>query len=340
MTQILKAVNYMHCKGYVHRDVKPENLLIDGSDNSLKLIDFGLSIKLPPGCKLRDRQGTPYYMAPEVLNKSYDNKCDIWSCGVILYILLSGRPPFNADHELEIMRLIKIGKYSMTGRVWEFVSSQAKELIKGMLCYNPKKRLTAKQALDHDWFIVTDSQDDPFSNHGQQKTSGNQKKEKENHYQLTKQEIQNALANMKTFKVTQKLKQATYAYIVTHLLTKAEKKPLARLFSEINQNHNGHLSEDEMKQAYDKYFGNSIDKEEISKMFKTIDVSGSGEIEYTEFMLACIPEKVLLTDENMAVVFKIFDEDGSGSICKDEIKEVFSTHSKKISDKVAKEILA
>jgi calcium-dependent protein kinase len=113
----------MHCKGYVHRDIKPENLLIDGSDNSLKLIDFGLSIKLPEGQKLRDRQGTPYYLAPEVLNKCYDNKCDIWSCGVILYILLSGRPPFNADHNLEIMRQIKIGQYFMSGKQWVFVSS-------------------------------------------------------------------------------------------------------------------------------------------------------------------------------------------------------------------------
>ena len=133
----MQAVNYMHCKGYVHRDIKPENLLIDGSDNSLKLIDFGLSIRLPEGQKLRDRQGTPYYLAPEVLNKCYDNKCDIWSCGVILYILLSGRPPFNADHNLEIMRQIKIGQYFMSGKQWVFVSSQAKDLIKKMLRYNP-----------------------------------------------------------------------------------------------------------------------------------------------------------------------------------------------------------
>ena len=134
----------MHNKGIVHRDIKPENLLIDSSDNSLKLIDFGLSIKLPEGQKLRDRQGTPYYMAPEVLNKIYDNKCDVWSCGVIMWTLLQGRPPFNADHNLEVMRLIKIGKYHMKGKQWLFISPQAQDLIANLLRYDPQKRFSAK----------------------------------------------------------------------------------------------------------------------------------------------------------------------------------------------------
>jgi Ca2+-binding EF-hand superfamily protein len=99
-------------------------------------------------------------------------------------------------------------------------------------------------------------------------------------------------------------------------LTKAEKKPLARLFCEINLNQDGRLSKDEVAKAFEKYFGNAIDKEDIDKMFATIDVSGNQNIEFSEFLLACIPEKVLLTNENMAVVFKIFDDDGSGSISK------------------------
>ena len=103
----------MHSKNIMHRDIKPENFMIDGSDNSLKMIDFGVSISIPDGQKLRDRQGTTYYLAPEVLQKNYDLRADMWSCGVILYIMLTGRPPFNADNDLEIMRMIKIGNYKM-----------------------------------------------------------------------------------------------------------------------------------------------------------------------------------------------------------------------------------
>ena len=133
MKQLLHAVNYMHQKQYVHRDLKPENLLIDGTDGSIKLIDFGISIKLEPGKSLSNRMGTPYYIAPEVINDKYDQKYDIWSCGVILYTMLSGQPPFNAENSLEIMNLIKIGDYKMIGKKWEFISPYVKDLIKKML---------------------------------------------------------------------------------------------------------------------------------------------------------------------------------------------------------------
>lgn len=131
---------------------------------------------------------------------------------------------------------------------------------------------------------------------------------------------------MKTFNISQKLKQATYAFIVTHLLKKHEKKPLARLFAELNHNHDGNLNKEEVQNAFEIYFGKKIDEDEMQKIFNRIDVSGSGEIEFSEFLLACIPEKVLLSNENLAIVFKLFDEDGSGSISSEEIKDVFTKY--------------
>jgi calcium-dependent protein kinase len=119
MKSILSAVVYMHKLGIVHRDLKPENMLyVDKEPNSnLKLIDFGTARKIIPGKKLTKQIGTAYYIAPEVLAKSYDEKCDVWSCGIILYILLSGYPPFRGQTEKEIIEQVKFGNVSFEGSV-------------------------------------------------------------------------------------------------------------------------------------------------------------------------------------------------------------------------------
>ena len=99
--QILSAVNYCHQRNIVHRDLKPENLLLnrDAEDPKITIIDFGTSGIFDPSQKMQQKYGTPYYIAPEVLNNSYDEKCDLWSIGVILYILLCGYPPFNGAND-------------------------------------------------------------------------------------------------------------------------------------------------------------------------------------------------------------------------------------------------
>ena len=100
---------------------------------------------------MKARLGTAYYIAPEVLRGEYDEKCDIWSCGVILYILLCGYPPFNGDNDEQIFECIKIGKFSFPSPEWDNVSESAKALIKKMLTINPKKRITPQEAIKHEW---------------------------------------------------------------------------------------------------------------------------------------------------------------------------------------------
>ena len=124
-------------------------------DNTLKIIDFGTSTEFSKGNEtLKTIQGTSYYMAPEVLLQNYDDRCDVWSIGVMLYIFLCGSPPFNGDDDQEITDNVLKGKYSLDGGRWRSVSEQAKKLIKKMLTYDYRDRVTAREALKDEWFQI------------------------------------------------------------------------------------------------------------------------------------------------------------------------------------------
>ena len=153
--QIMKGVEYCHSKGIVHRDLKPENILfLTKEENSpIKIIDFGLSKIFGEKINnkfLSTKVGTAYYVSPEILEGKYNEKCDIWSCGVILYIILSGTPPFNGENDIEIYKKISHKKFTFPEKEWQNISENAKDLIKKMLC-DENIRLSAKEVLQHNW---------------------------------------------------------------------------------------------------------------------------------------------------------------------------------------------
>jgi len=150
--QILDAVNYMHENGIAHRDLKPENLLCSGDEyNTIKVTDFGLS-KDFGSASLRTSCGTPDYVAPEVLRgQPYDNSVDVWSIGVITYILLCGFPPFYGNTDQQIFEKILKVDYDFPSPDWDQISSEAKDFIRKILIHDPTKRPTAAEALDGDW---------------------------------------------------------------------------------------------------------------------------------------------------------------------------------------------
>ena len=196
MKDILSAVQFCHNKRIAHRDLKPENILVDG--DSLKIIDFGTSRKFEVDKLMTNSHGTPYYIAPEVLYGEYNEKCDIWSCGVILYILLSGDPPFKGNNDGEIMEKVKTGYYSF-GKKFKNVSSDAKNLIKIMLEKDIYKRPSASECLKNKWF--------------------------ENNIQKSQKEVNlNVIENLKTFTYKNKLQEAVYKFFVNQIATKEEKK--------------------------------------------------------------------------------------------------------------------
>jgi calcium-dependent protein kinase len=158
----MQALNYCHGNGICHRDLKPENflLLTKADDSPLKVIDFGLSIifneshvkKESNKMMMTTKAGTPYYISPEVLEGKYDESCDIWSAGVILYILLSGVPPFYGNTDPEILDSVRKGIFTFNIPEFKGVSDSAKDLISKMLT-KPEKRIKASELLKHPWMI-------------------------------------------------------------------------------------------------------------------------------------------------------------------------------------------
>ncbi|XP_050021893.1 phosphorylase b kinase gamma catalytic chain, liver/testis isoform isoform X2 [Alexandromys fortis] len=158
MRSLLEAVSFLHANNIVHRDLKPENILLD--DNmQIRLSDFGFSCHLEPGEKLRELCGTPGYLAPEILKCSmdethpgYGKEVDLWACGVILFTLLAGSPPFWHRRQILMLRMIMEGQYQFSSPEWDDRSDTVKDLISKLLQVNPEERLTAEQALQHPFF--------------------------------------------------------------------------------------------------------------------------------------------------------------------------------------------
>ncbi|KAJ1455161.1 kinase-like domain-containing protein [Pelagophyceae sp. CCMP2097] len=155
---LLDALAYLHRRKIVHRDLKPENLLLKSpyNDFDIKIADFGFA-KSVDGKSLDTQCGTPGYVAPEILKGAkYGTEVDMWSCGVIIYILLGGYPPFHDDNHAVLYNKIRAADYTFEPQYWDQVSADAKDLIEKMLIVDPDERLTADQALRHPWFLVGD----------------------------------------------------------------------------------------------------------------------------------------------------------------------------------------
>lgn len=302
MKQILSAVSYCHKNNIVHRDLKPENLLLDkeGQDCLLKVVDFGTSALFDPKKQMTRKYGTAYYIAPEVLSKNYSEKCDLWSCGVILYILLSGKPPFYGKNDKEILRSVMQGHFSIQGTEWARVSPEAKSLVCRMLQFNPKERISADQALNHPWILGLAD------------------------YENTQIDL-TALNNLQSFHAELKLQYAILSFIAFQMVSKDEAKRLSDTFSKIDKNKDGKLSHEELLEAYCLQMGKEAAVEEVKKIMSQVDVNNSGFIDYTEFITACSAKEELLSKENIDSAFRILDADCSGKITANELKEYLST---------------
>jgi len=300
MQQIVRAIYYMHENQVCHRDLKPENFLFmtkDGIEkNLLKIIDFGLSCKFEPGQHLTTKAGTPYYVAPQVLAGKYDQLSDLWSVGVIMYVMLCGYPPFFGETDAEVLSKVRLGNFSFNAADWKNVSEDAKHLIRMLLKMNPKDRYTAEQALNHDWI--------------------KNKAPKAQNVSLQS----NFVDNLRGFRSQNKLKKAAL-HIIAGQLNEDQIKSLREVFMQLDGNGDGLLTAAEMKDGLTKAGLKEIPPD-LQQILEDVDSDGSGVIDYTEFLAATLDKRAYLQEDVCWSAFRLFDKNGDGKISPEELRSV------------------
>ncbi|KFK30982.1 hypothetical protein AALP_AA6G053400 [Arabis alpina] len=307
-TSIVNAVQICHSANVIHRDLKPENFLFSSDDEKnakLKAIDFGCSVYIKEGIELKEKVASPYYVAPEVLRgESYGKEIDIWSAGVILYLLLSGAPPFATDYEI-IER-----KLAFESQAWHSISPGAKNLIEKMLKKDPKERYTALDVLDHSW-IKSEAPDKPIDNV--------------------------VLSRLKQFRAMSKFKKLALK-VIAEGLSEEEIKGLKKMFEEMDTDNSGSITYEELKTGLAK-LGSKLSEDEVKQLMEAADVDGNGTIDYIEFISATMHRHRLERDEHLYKAFQYFDKDNSGHITKEELEIAMKEHG--MGDEAnAKEIIS
>ncbi|CAK9881945.1 unnamed protein product [Sphagnum jensenii] len=297
---IVEVVQLCHIKGVMHRDLKPENFLFANSNENspLKAIDFGLSVFFKPGERFSEIVGSPYYMAPEVLKRNYGPEVDVWSAGVILYILLSGVPPFWAETEQGVAQAILRGILDFKREPWPKVSETAKSLVRHMLEPDPKARYNAQQVLDHPWL--------------------------QNAKKNSNVPLDAVRSRLKQFAAMNKLKKKALQIIAEHL-DGDEIDGLRDMFQMMDTDNMGAITFEKLKAGLIQ-IGSHLTEAEVRMLMDAADVDGNGTLDYGEFVAATIHLQRLDNDDHLHKAFAQFDANGSGYIEMDELRAAIGDH--------------
>ena len=316
--QVFSGLCYLHEKKILHRDLKLENIMVSEKEKDIatgdeyfwiKIIDFGTAKIFQKNKTEKTVIGSSYYIAPEVLRQKYNEKCDTWSVGVILFMTLAGFAPFDGDNDEEIIRRIKLGKYNKNDQRYVKHSQEVRDLVSKLLEKNIDKRLSAKEALNHPW----------FEKYGGRNLFSNFKPE----------EIRPYIDNLFRYKYNSKLQELVLAFLVHNLANNDQTLIILKMFRYFNKSGDCKLTKKELTQGLYTYKDKNEVDEVVDVIFGRLDGDNNGFIEYEEFLRACIDKKSLMTKENLKYAFRFLDKDNSKTLNANKILKAFLTKPNK-----------
>ena len=272
---------------------------------TIKVCDFGTSKIFEKGAVQRKLVGSSYYIAPEVLKKSYNEKCDVWSCGVIMYILLSARPPFGGQDDNDIMERVATGIYDLESPPFDKLSSSALDLIRNLLNMDVKQRFTAEQALNHPWFKENKSQE-LYNKINDSET------------------MKNLILNLKSYKRTSVIQETALAYLVHHFPQIKDVINSCKLFNQMDKSGDGKITKAELLKGLSERYKSKTLEQDVDAIYKNLDMDNNGYIGYEEFVRAAVSKEYFVKDNVLRFAFRYFDKDDSGEITFDEIENLFT----------------
>lgn len=301
-SQIIKSLIYWHRNNITHRDLKPENFMFKSKEKgaTVKLIDFGLSRKFYTNSpekdsiqfwRMRSKVGTEHYMAPEIIKRNYSSSWDVWSAGVLLYIMLWGCPPFDGDSEDEVMELVENIEYDFEDECFENVSQEVKDLISKILVPE-KDRLTLQEVLQHDWIKKFADKDSSSC------------------------VSLDLIDKLRDFNKTSKLRRAVVTLIATQVSDQDISESI-KMFQKFDEDKDGYINLNELKHGL-----LNTTNEELLKIMESVDTDKNGEINYNEFISATMDKKLVKNSFSIDKAFSFFDKDNNGTIEKKELQSI------------------